>query len=502
MLRVDDEAEALVAEWVAGPDLRALLDEAGPMPPALAAFVAREAARGLAAVHAAGILHRDVSAANVLVGHDGAVKLTDFGFATLAPDPADREVRGTLATIAPEVVHGEPPTPAADLFSLGAVLTHALTGRPAFEGATTGALLDAVFNADPAAALAADPRVPAPLAALAGALLDRDPAARPPADEVADRLTALLPRIGDVDAAGLAAYLADPAGYRAPRPAPTVVEADASPAPHRVASARVGRRAVVLGGLVLVGVALGALALATRQRAEPPPGPRTDEPLAAAPVEIATPAPPEPDTPSAAPRGALPSETSDTATPTPNAGADGPPAALPRDAAPDPPAPLAPSEPPPPSNDAARPPPDRPGRLALTVEPWARVRTGGRDLGVTPFEPVALPAGEHVLTLSNPDFPTHTVRVRVDPGGTTQTDVSLWDLVGRVTLEVSPWATVSVDGVPWDTVPPQDRFLVLAPGDHVLGFDHPQLGRREVPLRIDAGEARTVRVRMDDAAGR
>lgn len=489
VLHVDADDEALVAEWVEGTDLRALLDGSGPLPPALAAFVVREAARGLAAVHAAGILHRDVSAANVLVGHDGAVKLTDFGLASLAPKPGD-EVRGTLSTLAPEVVLGDAPTPASDLFSLGAVLAHALTGRPPFEGATTSALLDAVLHADPAAALAADPRVPASVAAVASVLLARDPAARPAsAAEAADRLTAVLPDVGVDD---LAAYLADPDGYLPP--APVEPPPASGPGSPRAEAPPVGRQWLVPVVGAVVGLALVALGVATRQPAPERPRPSAAEPAATVPLDIASESPFE-----AAPTSADEAVEDVVLGPETALAAESPPVTR---ALPETPPLDVPSMPPPsPGPGADRPAAPQTGSLAIVVEPWARVRIDGRDVGTTPFDAVSLAAGDHEVALINPDFPPHTVRVRVEAGEVSRTVVSLWDLVGRVSLEVSPWADVTVDGEPWDTVPPQSRPLVLAPGEHVLGFAHPTLGRRDVRLRVAAGERRTVRVRMAEADG-
>ncbi len=502
VLHVDAEGEALVAEWVEGTDLRSWLDASGPLPPTLAVYVARGAARGLAAVHAAGVLHRDVSAANVLLGHDGSVKLTDFGFASLAPDPGADEVRGTLGTLAPEVVLGEPPTAASDLFSLGAVLVHALTGRAPFEGASPSATLDAVVHADAAAVLEADPRVPAAVAALAGTLLARDPQARPAsATATAERLADLQPEVGAAEASDLAAYLADPAAYRPPVPVrPSANERTPDDPEAGVPSALARRRwgAVALAfGLVLVG------AVALTRLPEAVPGPTVAaEPPATAPLEIAGSESQEsPSASSDAASGSGAPELS--ASSDASARAAGP---LPETPSPAPSDPRAGSPDGAAEPDLARPVPDplaeiQAGTLVLAVEPWARVRVAGREVGTTPLGAVSLPAGDHEVVLTNPDFPVHTVRVRVEAGEETRAAVSLWDLVGRVALAVSPWARVTVDGDPWDTVPPQDRPLVLRPGDHVLGFAHPTLGTREVRLRIAAGEERTVRVRMDEPGG-
>nr|WP_255380504.1 serine/threonine-protein kinase [Rubrivirga sp. SAORIC476] len=488
VVRVLDAWEgSMVAEWVEGSDLASILAEAGALPPVLAAFVAREAARGLAAVHAAGILHRDVSAANLLLGADGVVKLADFGLASLS-DATDAEVRGTLGTLAPEVVRGEAATARSDLFSLGAVLAHALSGRPAFGGGAPSATLDAVLHDDPAAALAADPRIPPALVEVVATLLAKDPADRPEdAEAVARRFTAVLGPYGPIDADDLAAFLDDPAAYRPPEP--TAVPPSAPTTPQR----RVRWRAAGLAlGLALVVVT--AIVALRGPTSDPAPAQPADEPRSApavaiadrraptasveAPPEAATPdiflAPPQRLDPAFEARPPLLREPSASPPESPAVSSPGPT-----------PAPV-----PPPSAPA-------PGRLALAVEPWARVQIDGRDVGTTPLQSVALPAGEHVLTLTNPDFPPHTVRVQVEPGREARQVISLWDTVGRIQIEVSPWARVSVDGELWDTIPPQARPLILIPGDHRLGFEHPTFGAREVRLRVAAGEQRTVRVRMD-----
>lgn len=511
----DGATAYLITEFVEGLDLRALV-ERGALPPPLAAYVLEEAAHGLAAAHAQGILHRDLKPANLLVSEAGAVKLTDFGLASLAPTgagdgaPVDREVRGTLAYLAPEIVRGDPPSQAADLFSLGALLVEMLTGRPAFARETPSATLDAVLHHDPLPALTADPRVPPALTALAEALLAKDPSRRPSdAAEVVEAVGPIRTRL-PAGADDLAAYVHNPASYVPPVP-------PLWPAPPDVASHASERRAVrsrrrlawglATGVLVLVLLGVVGTSLISEQPAEPPAEPLRD-PLAIvedgaaerAPVKLPEAAPAEGEVdviepPPAGETGSdaatdealLPSE------PTESEEVD-------RDALPD--APVRseegvdegerePSAPPGPSPEVAS------GALAVVAEPWARVRIGGEVVGTTPFGAIALPAGQHVVTFENPDFPIHTVEVRVEAGEETRLAVSLWELVGRVSLVVSPWAEVTVDGTYWDTVPPQERPLVLAPGTHLLTFTHPTLGTRETTLRIAAGESRTLRVNLN-----
>ncbi len=119
----------LVLEYVPGESLEKRIPDPGSVPALL------EVAEALDAVHAAGLVHRDVKPANILVLPDGSARLIDFGFAL---DPsrtaltADGFVVGTLAYMAPEVVRGGPATPAADWFGWGATLFAALEGRTPF----------------------------------------------------------------------------------------------------------------------------------------------------------------------------------------------------------------------------------------------------------------------------------------------------------------------------------------------------------------------------------
>ncbi|WP_075901541.1 serine/threonine-protein kinase [Actinomadura sp. CNU-125] len=101
----------------------------GPLPWREAAAVCAAIGDALDAAHAAGIVHRDIKPANVFLTPVG-VKVLDFGIAFTGPDPAGGPVLGTPAYTAPELLDGAPPSPAADVFSLGVVLRQALTGGP------------------------------------------------------------------------------------------------------------------------------------------------------------------------------------------------------------------------------------------------------------------------------------------------------------------------------------------------------------------------------------
>ena len=149
--------------------------------------VVAQVAAALAAAHATGLVHRDVKPANLLMGRDGLVKITDFGIAHAAgsaPLTQAGMLVGTPAYLAPERTAGEPATAASDLYSLGIVAYECLTGAPPFRGTPIEIAGASRFQPLPPLPAA----VPAPVTALVADLAAKDPAARPDgAGEVAAR---------------------------------------------------------------------------------------------------------------------------------------------------------------------------------------------------------------------------------------------------------------------------------------------------------------------------
>jgi serine/threonine-protein kinase len=129
----DDGRPFIAMEYVDGETLAEVIARRGPLPPAEAAGLGVQICAGLAAAHAAGLVHRDVKPQNLLLGNDGVLKLGDFGIAvghegtrlTVAGT-----VLGTAGYLAPEQARGEQVTAAADIYAAGAVLYELLTGEP------------------------------------------------------------------------------------------------------------------------------------------------------------------------------------------------------------------------------------------------------------------------------------------------------------------------------------------------------------------------------------
>ena len=173
-----DGAHFLASRYVEGPTLEQRIQE-GPIAPAEAAAIIAGVGAALDALHRAGLVHRDVKPANVLL-EDGRALVTDFGVArgeghtTLTK--AGRVV-GTSDYLAPEVIRGEPAVPASDVYSLGCVAYAALAGAPPFaERALAQTYLAHVSEPPPSL----EPLgVPRPVDEAVRRALAKDPAARP-----------------------------------------------------------------------------------------------------------------------------------------------------------------------------------------------------------------------------------------------------------------------------------------------------------------------------------
>ncbi|BCS34535.1 hypothetical protein TBR22_A37630 [Luteitalea sp. TBR-22] len=128
-------------EYVDGEDLATLLRRVGRLPPSRVATLARQLCAGLAAAHARGVLHRDLKPANVMLDRRGDIRITDFGIAVaMGPSTPGRQMAGTPAYMAPEVLAGGPASQASDVHALGIVLYELLTGaHPASAAAHPGA---------------------------------------------------------------------------------------------------------------------------------------------------------------------------------------------------------------------------------------------------------------------------------------------------------------------------------------------------------------------------
>src|SRR6266487_1838605 len=175
----DDGRPWIVMPLVPHRSLSDVMRDDGPLSPGRAAQVGLRILSAIRAAHAVGALHRDVKPGNVLLGPDDRVVLSGFGTAIADGSPTlttSGALIGSPSYVAPERARGEPATPAADLWSLGATLYAAVEGRPPFHRDGKVAVLAAVIGdyVDP-------PSHSGPLWPLISALLCKDPSVRPDA---------------------------------------------------------------------------------------------------------------------------------------------------------------------------------------------------------------------------------------------------------------------------------------------------------------------------------
>ncbi|OII64526.1 serine/threonine protein kinase [Streptomyces sp. CC53] len=205
-LVVDGDDLALVMDLVRGTDLRSRLDRERRLAPAAAVAIVTDVAEGLAAAHAAGVVHRDVKPENILLDMQGPLGpggahpalLTDFGTAKLIDTPARtrsaHRIIGTPDYLAPEIVEGLPPRAAVDIYALATVLYELLAGFTPFGGGHPGAVLRRHVTET----VVPLPGIPDELWQLIVQCLAKAPASRLRASELAARLQELAPLVADM----------------------------------------------------------------------------------------------------------------------------------------------------------------------------------------------------------------------------------------------------------------------------------------------------------------
>jgi len=200
----DGEQPWIVMEALSGRTLAATVKRDGPLPVERVRQIGLRLLDALEAVHRAGIVHRDVKPANIQLGADGRVVLIDFGIAW-SPTATAEELddgfegggpawessavfEGSPAFVSPEQLHGAPPEPESDLFSLGATLFAAVEGRSPFDRGDLFATVLAVTEATPTPF-----RNAGPLAPVITGLLEADPARRWTIEQARAALLAMAP---------------------------------------------------------------------------------------------------------------------------------------------------------------------------------------------------------------------------------------------------------------------------------------------------------------------
>ncbi|HEX5860520.1 MAG TPA: serine/threonine-protein kinase, partial [Nocardioides sp.] len=273
----------LVMEYVDGRTLAQIIAEDGPVPPERVAEIGAQVADGLAAAHRRGTVHRDIKPSNILIGPDGRAKISDFGISRTVGEATLTQtgmLSGTPSYLSPEIARGEDPSPASDVWALGASLFAAVEGRPPYAS-----------QPNPLATLQNIVNEPVPRPQRAGAvtepivrMMDPDPQSRWAVADAAHALHRIHARhrtdrtreetaafAGPVGGAAAATTESDPAPMPDPtlEPTPTatptpqpVRQATPEPAPVPAAAptrSRRGRGVLLACGILAALVILGAL---------------------------------------------------------------------------------------------------------------------------------------------------------------------------------------------------------------------------------------------------
>jgi eukaryotic-like serine/threonine-protein kinase len=246
----------LVMPYVACESLEERIARTGPLALADILRIGTQTARGLAAAHAQGLVHRDVKPANILLEKGvERVMLTDFGLARAVDDASLTRtglIAGTPQFMSPEQAQGEPIDARSDLFSLGSVLYMMATGRRPFRAETTLGILRRITDTQPRPIAEVNSQTPAWFAAIVEKLHAKAPEARfASADELAQLLEGCL------------AHVQQPATLPLPAAATAIARYSSKPStPGRISS----RRAILLAIAIAVGLAvIGPFAFLARQ---------------------------------------------------------------------------------------------------------------------------------------------------------------------------------------------------------------------------------------------
>jgi eukaryotic-like serine/threonine-protein kinase len=297
----DEGQPVLVMEYLPSQSLAGMMSDHGPLPPREVARIGAQVASALGAAHAAGVVHRDIKPGNILLGDNGQVKITDFGISRAQGDVQVTKtgmLAGTPAYLSPDVAMGREPTPASDVFSLGATLYAAIEGHPPFGlNENTLALLHAVAAGKIEPPRQAGPMAPPLMAMMANRVEDRPDMAqvREMLQEIADggavtsipTMAAPIPpalapessqpnmaptSVVGSDGTAVAYYEDEPYSEQAYEDATSYMGADTRGDAAIYAKPRKSKRPVVISGIALVAVAvIAVLVTAALMNSNTPP---------------------------------------------------------------------------------------------------------------------------------------------------------------------------------------------------------------------------------------
>ncbi|MGE5314411.1 MAG: serine/threonine-protein kinase [Acidobacteriota bacterium] len=428
-----DGAPAIVMEFVEGPSLKDVLAREGALDAGRTLAIGFEALNALAAAHVRGVIHRDIKPGNMLLAESGQIKVTDFGLAAVEASPTvtmEGAVLGTPAYLPPEHIRGEAADERSDLFSLGATLLEAHTGKRIFEGPTYSACITNILRFDPSVidTLVADRR----LAALIRRLMEPDRSLR--FQSAREALDLYWPK----ESSAQPPMQAEEASVEAPQSVPR------APA---VAGTRSRTLIAAVIAITVITIAVVLVRLPLRKDAPPTAGKSGSDAALMAPDTLA------------------PERKMAALAETAQGDRDHLPSAVQREepAAGEAAAKMTPAVRA--SRDSAN--------LSVTCIPWAKVFVDSQYLGETPIGgTVRIASGTHTVSFTNPQFTPIVRSVTAQPGAELTVSGNFFETAGYILITVRPWAEVYIDDQYRDTTP-IDKPLPVSAGRRRIRLHNP-----------------------------
>lgn len=277
---LDGDTYYIVMEFLRGTDLKTAIKERGAINQRKAAEIGSQVAQALTVAHAGGIIHRDIKPQNIMIQPDGNIKVMDFGIARAGDAGLSQTatVLGTAHYVSPEQAQGKELTGASDIYSLGVVLYEATTGKLPFDGQDAVSVAVKQVNELPAPPSTINPNLDPTLEAIIMKALEKDPerrfknasemrhvlndylAGRPISlgDDISGLTTQMMPGVASANGADKTAVI-NPAAKNAGRTSVNKAYSANEPEPKK--SKRNVIIGVIVGLLVIIGIAAGAMAL-------------------------------------------------------------------------------------------------------------------------------------------------------------------------------------------------------------------------------------------------
>jgi len=475
-------------EFIEGCTLEDLIHQ-NALPAELAWYILREACLGLKAAHDKSLLHRDIKPSNILISQEGLVKITDFGMAETirSEEGQGEEIKGTVAYFSPEQILGEKFDVYSDIFSLGVTFFEMLSGLTAFKRDSISDSFNSILKDDPTELLQHRRDLPAPLVSICQKMLEKTPENRyQTCAALLHELNAFqLQQNFSVATKSLEKYLSDPDAY-VPKVSPEIV---ATTEVKKSSFAKYLYLSVpVLAVLFWSYFALNSNNM-QQSEAESTPvfGIADSIQTETQPIENSV---KKKNIDGLQITKKIKTHSQDSLQAMNRSGdkfvtKSRPKASETQDLV-----------------DVANTTSVarfsvKPGTLNIHCSPWAFVFVDGDSVGSISSEMIHLSQGEHEVLFRNPDFPSeHKVVLNIQSEQVEEIQFSFWTTVGTLSLMVSPFAEVYVDGQYKDTVPPQNHPFILVPGNHRLTLKNPQLGDWQTNVDISAGEKKVLKFNL------